>query len=401
MSDWRPKVKLPAKFRGVPFFVEVVEVAGGRHAEKHEYPFKETDPVFVEDTGLKGRSFPIQGFVLGPEYMAARDSLMAALEISGPGELVHPHYGTIRVQALGYRVHENGTGEGGVAKFSMEFEGTTTTAAQPASVPDSPAAVRASGGLVLSALKSEFPKLFVIAGLASAIAASLADRVVDATRQIDLLAGPLVEGAQTLAIWKQQVADLKSSATSLVGSPAVLAASFIGLLQSLVPPDPVVAVNGLLATYNFNSGVRPPATTPARIQERTCADSFRGIIQGAAVVQAAILASDGAKLFSSYEDATHVREAIVAALDEQLEVVSDTVYPLLVQLRSDLVTAVPDQSGSLPHLVSITPPATVPSLVLAHRLYGDTARELDLVARNRTRNPMFVPGGVVLEALSK
>ncbi len=62
--------------------------------------------------------------------------------------------------------------------------------------------------------------------------------------------------------------------------------------------------------------------------------------------------------------------------------------------------AVPGEASDLPRLLRYVPPATVPSLVLAHRLYGDVALEADLVARNRVARPGFMLGGQALEVLS-
>ena len=69
------------------------------------------------------------------------------------------------------------------------------------------------------------------------------------------------------------------------------------------------------------------------------------------------------------------------------------------QLRADLMRAVPGEDSDLPRLGIVTPPAMVPSIVLAHRLYGDTDREADLVTRNRIPRPGFIRGGEPLEVL--
>jgi prophage DNA circulation protein len=41
--------------------------------------------------------------------------------------------------------------------------------------------------------------------------------------------------------------------------------------------------------------------------------------------------------------------------------------------------------------------ATLPALVVAHRVYGDATRADEIVSRNRVRHPGFVPGGIALE----
>ncbi len=72
-----------------------------------------------------------------------------------------------------------------------------------------------------------------------------------------------------------------------------------------------------------------------------------------------------------------------------------------MQLRADLVKAIPGTALEQARLIRFTPLVTLPSLVLAHNLYGDLSREADLLARNRIQNPAFVTGGVELEILSR
>jgi prophage DNA circulation protein len=86
----------------------------------HEYP--ERDLPYAEDLGRKARVFKITGLVIGPDYMAQRDALLAACEQPGPGTLVHPYHGTMEVvcQACTYREE---TRAGGRASFSFTFMG--------------------------------------------------------------------------------------------------------------------------------------------------------------------------------------------------------------------------------------------------------------------------------------
>jgi prophage DNA circulation protein len=128
--SWRDQMG-PATFRGVPFFVDTAERSGGRRTVKHEYPNR--DEPFIEDMGRRAGSYPVEGYVLGADYLAARNALIAALETEGPGELVHPYYGTLRVICSTFRVRE-AAGEGGVARLSIEFEQTTATPIQPTAV---------------------------------------------------------------------------------------------------------------------------------------------------------------------------------------------------------------------------------------------------------------------------
>jgi prophage DNA circulation protein len=113
------KLLIGASFRGLPFFVDSSERAGGRRLVVHEFPLR--DAPFVEDLGRKARTFRVEGYVIGDDYLAQRDSLLTALEdVSGPGELIHPHHGALRASCVGVAVRET-RAEGGLATFAIEF----------------------------------------------------------------------------------------------------------------------------------------------------------------------------------------------------------------------------------------------------------------------------------------
>jgi prophage DNA circulation protein len=139
-------------------------------------------------------------------------------------------------------------------------------------------------------------------------------------------------------------------------------------------------------------------TTATRIQERENVNALVGLIRVLALARAAELAA--VEPFVTYDAAVAMREAIASRIDVELDAADDSTFAALEQLRADLASTLPGEASDLPRLARYTPPVTVPSLVLAHRLYGDLSREPDLVARNRIQNPCFIVGGTELEVLS-
>ncbi len=383
--SWRDQMG-PASFRGVPFFVETAERSGGRRVVSHEYPFR--DDSYAEDMGRKQRKFPVEGHVVGDDYLAARDALLDALETLGPGEFVHPYHGTRRVIVADYRVRES-SAEGGIARFSIEFVETLAAPTQPTTVADTGTALLSSASAARVAVEAEFLETFTPAALMSGVA----DALRAAALSLDSALGAVIADAQELARMKARVATLVSSAVALVNSPPELIASLSEVLSDLT--GEVSA--SLLSLYAFNPGVRPPDTTANRRQERANYDALQQAVQRLAVIRAVELSVGQA--FDSYDAAVRERDAVADLLDEQAEVAVDS-YPALVQLRADLVKAIPGTDGDLPRLLEHTPAFTVPSLVLAHRLYGDVALEADLVSRNAIKHPGFVAGGQALEVLS-
>lgn len=395
--SWRDQL-LRASFRGVPFSVKSAEVSGGRRVVKHEIPNSEEAPG-TEDMGRKGRDYPLEGFVVGDDYMRARDALIAALETEGPGELIHPYYGALRVVCPTYRFRET-VEDGRMATFQFEFS-TTSEVLQPVEVIDSPGKLTASAASLKTSAAAEFlAKFDELSDLRDSVTGALTaasdavGRVLDVAR----VAG------QTAADLSSQVADLESQADALFSAPDDLVTSVTGLIESLgdgllTVADSLNPLAPLLELFNFDPGERPPENTPAREVERQNFDATQNLIKRVVLAQASLMAIE--QTFTSYEQAVAVRVAITDLIDQHAEETADDIYPALQQLRSDLTRAVPSASEDLPRLVNFTPHDTTPSLVLTHRLYGKLDREADVIRRNGISNPSFVAGGVELEVLSE
>lgn len=384
MSEWRKKMGV-ATFRGVPFYVDTKEHVGGHRLAKHEYPGR--DIPYGEPLGLKARTFAVEGHVVGSDYLTQRDTLKTALEKQGPGELKHPAYfGTLRVIPETFRIRE--TAEGGIAYFSIEFFETPAQPAEPASVVDASAQVEASTTAALLAVNTEF----LITYSPTRYLAGAAENIRQASLAINAAVSRINMSVQDLANFKSRVDEFASAAVSLANTPDDVVAQLADILGA------VPSIASLLVAYSFNPGTRPSGTSPSRVQEQENYDAFQALVQRVAAVNAARLAPSAT--FDSYDAAVSARDSITALLDAQMETASDDTFAALETLRADLVRAVPGNGKDLGHIVRHTPPATVPSLVLAHSLYGDLDREADLIARNRIANPCFVVGGQALEIIS-
>lgn len=383
--SWRDQLQ-EASWRNVPFFVESAEQSGGRRGQLHEYPRR--DEPFFDDTGRKARTFPIEGYVIGDDYFAARDALITALELDGVGELVHPYRGKKRGIINDFRVRES-TNEGGVARFSFTFTETSFFPLQPSISPATGDVALASVADARSAATGEF--------LAQYNPGTLLDSVIGAvlatTTALHGVLAKVALAGQELALMRRRVDTLEQTAVSAVEAPSALVSSLTDILNGFGTD----AADALLDLYAFNPGVRPPSTTSNRIQEQTNFDAYQTLVQRLSLMRSAELTLD--RTFQSYDDAVVARSRLTDLLDEQSETAPDDTYPALVQLRAALVKAVPGDTSDLPHLLKFTPATTLPSLVLTHQLYGDVSRDQDLVDRNDIRNPLFVHGGTELEVL--
>lgn len=385
-----------ASFRGVPFFVQSAELSGGRRTVTHEFPFR-SEP-FVEDLGRKARGFTVEGYVLGENYLFAKLALITELEAPGVGELEHPHYGTRRVMVDVFRVRET-TRDGGMASFSIDFIETPAQPAQPTVVPDASATALASVAAARDATGAEFLARYN----PGTSTRTLADSIRSATLTLNTKLGRVNQTVQAAALMKRRVDSMYAAAATLATTPVTLLLELAGVLD--------VLAGGFLSVYRYSPGERPPDTTANRQREQVAFDALQRLIQRRAVIRAAELAVQRASVdpttaapgeaFDSYEESLSIRTELAGLLDEQLETAGDESYAALLQLRADLTKAVPGAAAGLPRLVAYVPPLTVPSLVLAHRLYGNVDLEEDVLRRNGVKSPAFIPGGLALEVLSR
>lgn len=115
--SWRDNLR-QASFRGVVFHVDDRKLATGRRLHVHEFP-KRNSP-FPEDMGKKTRKYEVDAYVLGDDYMARRDRLVAACEREGAGQLVD-HWGrSQRVKCEVCDLTETKQ-DGRYAKFKLSF----------------------------------------------------------------------------------------------------------------------------------------------------------------------------------------------------------------------------------------------------------------------------------------
>jgi len=390
LSDGRRLIG--ASFRGIPFLVDVSERGGGRRAVVHEFPLRD-DP-FVEDLGRRARTFRVDGYVLGDEYIAERDALLAALEdVSGPGELVHPSHGVRRAICTGLSTRETIV-DGGMAIFSIEFTEAPAQSLTPTEVPDPAGQVAASADTAITATEDEFVEKYDVDGLPSFALASAQTALTSATAALKEKLSPVVRDTQELAALNGQLNKLTTTASSLVRQPTEVLGEFreaiTGLLETAVN-SPEAVMDALADAYTIDLGSPAPETTATRERERANQLVLVGSLRR-------ILAIEAARLiplvpFESIEEATEARDTVADMLEEQAGIAGDTAYPALVTLRSEVLQAVPGASV-FARLITVTRRVPIPSLLLSYQLYGNVDQELDIVARNHVPHPGFMSGDI-------
>jgi prophage DNA circulation protein len=365
-----------ASFRGVPFHVQSDDVSGGRAVVSHAYPGRGSYP---EDLGTQPRVMEFAAYVIGADYDIDRDRLIAALEMPGPGELVHPRHGSMMAQADGFTVSE-AAGRQRLASFRLRFE-RADLAPSPVSIVDTQAQVNRA---------ADFADLETLAGYEAAFdIAGLPDWAVA------LSGAPLSSAADLLMAG---AVDLTASMGGFVDPDTAARAAGIGTAFA----DAVATVRAVLdltAFADFAEGLTafaPAAAglaTPTRLRAAGNATLAAGLVRRLALTGWARTAA--AAEFGNADAALGMRARLGEALRVEALTAADgsedRAATALFDLRGRVVADLTDRAAKLERLVPFELPSG-PVLEIAQRLYGDGARAEELILAAPAPHPLFHAG---------
>lgn len=407
-----------ASFRGVEFKVEGHDAQFGRRQVTHEYP--QRDKPYTEDLGRKAQEFSIDAYIVGDDYADARDRLIDACETAGPGELVHPYLGNMQVDCTGLRLRE-ASFEGRICRLQLTFI-EAGEPAFPAGEVDPIKSVTSAANDAMEAASGGFLSRFSVDGLPSFVADAAAGKLGSFSDLMSSLPINPMAGAQAVADFTLKVRSLKSQALRLINAPREMANSILGVVSGI--RDVFGSRSGTVLRTLRSANEAPyvgPTNTPNRRQEKENAEAFSALIRQAAIAEqakdAAVRASDSADavaadqggasadgdgLYQSREDAIEVRDEITDALDEEMEdpATDAMMFQAFNKLRTEVVRGVPAPSLRLPSIAVVTPPATLPSLVVAYDFYENAGRAEEIARRNGAPHPGFLTGGRPLEVIT-
>ena len=418
-ASWRDRLQ-PAKFREAEFFVESAEGEVGRKTVLHSYP--QRDVPFAEDMGRKERGFTLEAYVIGRDYMAARDRLIEALESPGPGTLVHPYRGTVQVVLVSARGPVESVREGGMARFSLVFSeaGENT---YPSPTFNTAALVDAKADAAITAVGDDFASEFNVAGMAEFVSTHAQGLVADGLTALRDISSMLSEMPSGLTSFVGDLDRVSGMVASLIRQPSSLASEMLGLVRGLgnLFARPENALRAYRSLWPFgNQTAALLGTTPSRSAMATNEQAFFGLIRQASAIEAARSASqitfadaldagaasraNGVTIpYSEYDNlqaATELRDDLAAQLDTAMETAPDATYAALADLRAAVVRDINTRGADLSTRSYYTPAATQPALLLAYQLYGDAMLDSLLLGRNDIRHPGFIPAGQAIEVLN-
>lgn len=399
MADWRDNL-FPAFYAvtsngrelRAEFKVRGHEYAGGRGKAIDQSPG--SDIPLIEDTGEIPSRFSLECYLVGDDYMAARDLLITALRSKPDGEvalLSHPYLGQLEVVALQFRLRETND-RGRTCSILVDFVRARDRTpprvfATPTQRVDSAveATVSSASETIVEALRVKGVPQEVIDAASIEV-----EKAGNALAKIGAIPG-LVDRAAELS---RSAQDLIRNAQNLVLEPIALAEKL--RLAYEQAEDVLGNAADSLSAYSQLEALIPDSWRTSRENDNARAVNSAARRHALARWARALLEAE----WKSFEDATLARERFLDRLDDQVLVVSREHYAALRDLRAAVASAVPPRDQDLPRLRTIEIPTVTPALLLAFRLYGDRGRWAEITDRNGVRMPLFVPGKTPLEVLS-
>jgi prophage DNA circulation protein len=437
-----------ASYNGVPFAVLAESGSFGRRNVVHEYPNKETMP-WIEDLGLQTNVFRMQAFLVenslvygGGDVISQRDRLIQTIQggaagstkAPGLGTLVHPTYGTLKVNCLQAEIGSTWD-RGRVVELRLVFARGGDRLYPKAKQQTSSAVSSAASAVNSSSLLSFVSKIASAIAKGAAVVKAAVSTVVGWYQTVNTLVhdvkrfwnsistltgnfGRLFGGgnsgysgtnkaSSTATVASLITADtsnrsaiaaagtaLASAAANVGSDPSTFAGAAQGVVSALAasaasPADAIRLLSGLL-DYSPTAVVGSSQVALAQqTMQRSCAD----LLRRATVAQIAISATSYQP--SSADDAATMRNSVVALIDDEIQIAADQgeddVYSALRVLRQSVVADLDSRGSGLAVIASFSFSSALPALMLANRLYRDSTRSDELVTQADPVHPAFMP----------
>lgn len=433
---WRDRLQ-PASFRGVPFFVDAADLEAGRRVVLHEYPLR--DLPSAQDLGRAQRKFGVTAYVLGKDYLDARDRLLEALETGGAGTLILPTWPAQQmVLAAPARLSESKE-EGGICRIALQFA-EAGEPVHPAAAGDGPNAAAERVTAARTAARDRFAEDWRVRQpngglLSSLVTDALGDEwggLLVALTAVASDTGSLTSAGGVLL--GSLLGDFTAGDSQSIGDGAALAEGLLGIVAGLVDPvagtlaaDPLLrALAALVYVPQWGAAGTGVAYPRGSAQPGWAANwpmsSNRQILRGNRAALADLLGQavviETARHVTDYtpantRDAITRRDRLLEGLDETVDRIQvwDATYTVatdadrgqsaaLTEALTACVIGAADglnAAAGLVRLTQVTLTQTLPALVLSYDRSEDERGAADIVARNRVIHPLALPAGVPLE----
>lgn len=441
-----------ASFRGVSFDVTATDEQVSRDHAAYEYP--NVDGADLKDLGRKARPFRLTAFIWGDTYEYKLQTLTAALDTPGDGELIHPVYGSVpSVIVTGYSVrHEAENVDSCTVElnFLENRTGTTLFASQlpemfGASLFDELDALTAELGEFFDAVTAPLKTINSLVKRAKTVESTLINTLLTFEDDVKLTTEQVVGLAESPAQFIAALSSVLEVHTSNVASsvPALASSAPVTTIGLASPAAEVATSSTVITSWNeitddmdelvalpvsFVNGdttptvALPVGSVPSDVEDVTVAYSVAAVTELASSATA-ILSDDAQAELLTPDDieklVDDVRTRIQSTIDQlraryepARELITETTSPVGIQWL-ELVEGLKNIALALQDLgllvLSRRPPLTRKVVradsclhLLAHLWYGDHSRANELQRLNpQVRDPNLITTGMVLNAYAK
>jgi len=454
--SWKDRLNLEGRgsFRGVEFFVGSVQSSIGRNKIVHEFPGR-PNPKVVDDGG-RPRGFQFRCFIVEEDYDFRRDVLREEFNKPGPGLLVHPYWGEFEVEVISEVRITEVDGEGGMARFDLtmiEVGVAPLIVAQRDLGPE----VEVSANSALAAVAAAFSAAYSVANAITEVVQTAVNAINQVASQMRRARGLINSVLNVIDDIGTAITALTDAALALTQLPSQLASTIQGLTGDIFG-----AVEQIEELFGGGGGapIGQSLSETASIFDPTFGDfKAEKVLESARLLtspgegvtsedQVVLIGSDpdqdlgegqGFEVILSSEstqttiaennqramDKLHRRTAaiessrmlvrmnyssrdfVLSTREETLENLDflileaddSEVWATLVDLRDVFSRRMDQIASDLPDISETTPQVTLPALVIAYNVHGDSAKNLEIIARNDIGDPNFVIGGRPLKVL--
>jgi prophage DNA circulation protein len=423
-----------AYWRGIPFKVESQSVTKGRKTAEHEYPFR--DGGWVEDMGRRQRVLTFTGHLVGDFAPLMQALLDAAIELPGPGLLVHPTLGAMNVALIScssstrfdkMRVIavEFVFREQGASLFPSIVTNTITNVVSAVSKALSAFGSAIAVGVTLLAAAAGALALREGSSVVGSLAVSATNAAADPTSLAGLAtalpppddntsygryawgnATAQLPADATVASLQAQLASLRSALADATAAAQAAANTFsattatavvsaiAGLIEAaramMTNPADQIRILLSLATFTFTDSAGGAGISG---DAATVRDAFAVTCRRCVLASLALASANYQPL--SYNDAAATRDLVAAALDVEItaagDMGDDASYSALKALRAAVIEDLTTRGAALPLVITLTLPTNLPTLVVAYRVYRDSSRSDEIAGETGVIHPAFLP----------
>lgn len=403
-----------ASFKGVPFYVEAQVAAKGRRVPVRRLAGR--DGSRQQDLGREPDQFDVEAFLASEDFDVERNELEDALTEAGPGPLVLPTRGELWVRVIaGPYTGERRTELGFCSvRFTVVLEDKEGSRIPSVSTPSLLSKIAKA---LKTAATTDFSDTFDVVGMPGKYITSVVNVVQNVTQNLRGIQGKIAGVLNPLDDLTAALAELDAAIESLANTPSQLASDLQSIVDgifaladttqdaidrttglSTLADEPfarslAVRTTSLVAKDLHGLGDDQPASTNTTLGTRN-AQNLRAVYR---LVRSAAVARQMETYALAPFDASDLALAVLEDNVDEIDAIQalsagDDLFQTLSDSREALANHLTQTATNLPQTVDYTPGQEQPALLIAHVLYGDARLESDIVARNRTRYPLFVGG---------